>query len=318
MPIYQGGQVKLSSGLAGTFMGAVERVQNVKIDVNLPRVNVGVMNKSKPLSQRPIINYTPVDFSFDFVKSNISIETMLGLVNTTGITAGMTDARTLGNSFAVRNAQVYFAPTASNTYNGLLDLKSGVLTNYSIQGSISEPVRGSVGMQFFDMSGSINNTARDSTAYGAQIVKPEGTYLTGILFTGYGITGVNIQSFSLGVGFNRTQVFQLGGTPFPVDRPMTEATATLQVQGYFEGVNNSMTGLSQYSCGDPTYGNVYLTLLSSCSSAGPTTYTMVNPYLDSQSLDGQVGGFSTCSFSFSLPLPINPSDTADGSLLSIT
>jgi hypothetical protein len=199
-----------------------------------------------------------------------------------------------------------------------LDLKSGVLTNYSIQGSISEPVRGSVGMQFFDMSGSINNTARDSTAYGAQIVKPEGTYLTGILFTGYGITGVNIQSFSLGVGFNRTQVFQLGGTPFPVDRPMTEATATLQVQGYFEGVNNSMTGLSQYSCGDPTYGNVYLTLLSSCSSAGPTTYTMVNPYLDSQSLDGQVGGFSTCSFSFSLPLPINPSDTADGSLLSIT
>jgi hypothetical protein len=99
---------------------------------------------------------------------------------------------------------------------------------------------------------------------------------------------------------------------------MTEATATLQVQGYFEGVNNSMTGLSQYSCGDPTYGNVYLTLLSSCSSAGPTTYTMANPYLDSQSLDGQVGGFSTCSFSFSLPLPINASDTGDGSFLSIT
>ena len=316
--MYQAGQVKLSSGLAGTSMGAVERVQNVKIDVNLPRANVGAMNKSKPLAQRPIINYAPVDFSFDFVKSNVSIETMLGLLNSTGITAGITDAKALGNSFALRNAQVYFAPTASSTYNGLIDLKSGVVTNYSIQGSVSEPVRGSVGMQFFDMSGSVNNTTRDATTYGAQIVRPEGSYLTGIMFTGYGITGVTIQSFSLGVGFNRTQVFQLGGTPFPVDRPMTEATASLQVQGYFEGVNNSMTGLSQYSCGDPTYGNVYLTLLSSCSSTSSTTYTLTNPYMDSQSLDGQVGGFSTCSFSFSLPLPINPSDTADGSLLSIT
>lgn len=316
--MYQAGQVKLSSGLAGTSMGAIERVQSVKINVNIPRANVSALNRSKPLAQRPVINYTPIDFSFDFVKSNNSIETMLGLVNSTGVTTQITNAQALGNSWAVRNAQVYFAPTASSSYNGLLDLKSGVLTNYSVQGSVSEPVRGSVGMQFFDMSGSVNTTARDTVTYGAEVVKPEGSYLTGILFTGYGVTGVTIQSFSLGVGFNRTQVFQLGGTPFPVDRPMTEASASLQVQGYFEGVNNSLTGLSQYSCGNPTFGNVYLTLLPSCSSAAPTTYTLTNPYLDSQSIDGQVGGFSTCSFSFSLPLPINPSETTDGSVLTIT
>lgn len=316
--MYQAGQVRLSSGLAGTSMGVVERVQNVRVDVNLPRVNVGAMDRSKPLSQRPIINYAPVDFSFDFIKSNNSVETMLGLLNPTGVTTQLTNAQALGSSWAVRDAQVYFAPTASSTYNGLLDLKSGVLTSYSIQGSVSEPVRASVAMQFFNMSGSTNTTARSSTDYGAQIVRPEGQYLTGIMFTGYGITGVTIQNFSLGVGFNRTQVFQLGSSPFPVDRPMTEANATLQVQGYFEGVNNSLTGLSQYSCGDPTYGNVYLTLLSSCGSAGPTTYKITNPYLDSQSVEGQVGGFSTCSFSFSMPLPLNPTETGDGSVLAIT
>lgn len=316
--MYQAGQVRLSSGLAGTSMGAIERVQNVKIDANLPRVNVGALNRSKPLSQRPVVNYTPVDFSFDYVKSNNNVELMLGLVNPTGVTTQMTNAQGLGSSWAVRDAQVFFAPTTSSTYNGLLDLKSGVLTSYSIQGSISEPIRASVAMQFFNMSGSINTTARDTTNYGAQVVRPEGQYLTGIMFTGYGITGVTIQSFSLGIGFNRTQVFQLGGTPFPVDRPLTEANATLQVQGYFEGVNNSLTGLSQYSCGDPTYGNVYLTLLSSCGTSGPMTYTMTNPYLDSQSVEGQVGGFSTCSFSFSMPLPLNPTETGDGSVLAIT
>lgn len=316
--MYQAGQVRLSSGQAGTSMGNVERVQNVKIDVNIPRVNVGALNRSKPLGQRPVVNYTPVDFSFDFVKSNNSVETMLGLVNGVGVTSQLTNAQSLGASWAVRDAQVYFAPTSSTSYNGLIDLKSGVLTNYSIQGSVNEPVRASVGMQFFNMSGSTNNTARDTTNYGAQIVRPEGQYLTGILFTGYGITGVTIQSFSLGIGFSRTQVFQLGGTPFPVDRPLTEANATLQVQGYFEGVNNSLTGLSQYSCGDPTYGNVYLTLLPSCASSGPTTYTITNPYLDSQSVDGQVGGFSTCSFSFSMPLPLNSSETGDGSSMIIS
>ena len=316
--MFQAGQVRLSSGLAGTSMGSIERVQNVKVDVNLPRTNVGVMDRSKPLNQRPIINYAPVDLSFDYIKSNNSVEIMLGLVNTTGVTTQIGNAQSLGASWAVRDAQVYYAPTTSSNYNGLLDLKSGVLTNYSIQGSVSEPVRASVGMQFFNMSGSVNTTARTSTNYDAQIVRPEGQNLTGLLLTGYGITGVTIQSFSLGVGFNRTQVFQLGSTPFPIDRPLTEASATLQVQGYFEGVNNSLTGLSQYSCGNPTYGNVYLTLLPSCASAGATTYTITNPYLDSMSVDGQVGGFSTCSFAFSMPLPLNPAETSDGSVLTIT
>ncbi len=318
MPMYQAGQVKLSLGLAGTTMGVVERVQSVKIDTNIPRANVGVLNRSKPLNQRPVINYSSVDFSFDWIKSNNSIENMLGLVSSAGVAANITNASALGASYAVRNAQVYFAPTSSTTYNGLMDLKSGVLTNYAVQGSVNDPVRASIGMQFFDMSGSINNTARDTTNYSADIIKPAGSYLTGILFTGYGLTGVNVQSFSLSIGFNRTQVFQLGGSPFPADRPLTEASASLQVQGFFEGLNNSMTGLAQYACGDPTYGDVYLTLLPSCSTAAATTYRMTNPYLDSQSIDGQVGGFSTCSFSFSMPLPINTIESGDGSFLTIT
>jgi hypothetical protein len=299
-------------------MQSLERVQNVRIGSNIPRTNVDILGRSKPLHQRPVVNYSQVEASVDFIKSNISPETMLGFVNSSTIVSGLTDARALGNSYAVRNMQVYFAPTNSSNYNGLIDLKSGVLTSYSIQGSVNEPVRASLGFQFLDMSGSVNTSARDTLNYDAALVKPENSFLTGIGFTGYGVTGLTIQSFSVNLGFSRTQVLQLGNSPFPADRPLTDVSATVQVQGFFEGINNSLTGLCQFSCGNPTEGLFALSLYPSCSTASPTTYTFKNAYVDSVGIEGSVGSFSTVSFSFSLPLGVNPNETTDGSVMIVS
>lgn len=315
MPSYSAGQVKLESGLLNSsVMQNMNRVTNVRIGYNIPRANVTVLNRGKPLEQRPVINYIPVDATIDFYKSDNSIEQMLGLVNPTGIAKAITDTSPATATYGIRSAQVYYAPTTSTNYNGLIDLKSGVLNTYTLQGSINEPMKGTIGLQFLDMSGSVNTTARDTSNYVAGIVKPENVSLTGIQFTGLGLTGVNIQSFSLSVSFSRTSVMQLG-SKYPIQRPLTDVQGTLQVQGFIEGLNNSLTGLSPLCAGLPIYGVVGLTMSPSCSTASPSSIIAANPYLDNYDISAQAGNFSTISLSFSFPLGPNPNETGDGSTL---
>lgn len=297
-------------------MQAVPRVTNVKVDYNVPRANVMVLNRGKPLENRPVINYIPVQAGVEFYHSDSQIAQMLGICNSSGVCQSITDTRAATYTMGLRSMQVLFAPTNSANYNGLLDLKSGVLSSYSLQGSVGDPVRGSFTLDFLDMSGSVNTTARDSTNVAANLVKPEGMSLTGIQFTGYGLTGMTIQSFSFSLGLSRAAVQQIG-TKFPLERPLTDVGASFQCTAFFDGINNSVTGLSQFDCGQPSVGTVGLTLTPSCGSS-PSTITMKNPYLDSFSIDSAVGGFSTVSISLSLPIGPNPLETSDGSVVIIS
>ena len=316
--MYQAGLVKMESGvLYSSSMQPLQRVTNVKIGTQIPRQNTDVLNRGKPLEQRQVINYSPVDVTFDLFKSDNSLEIMLGLINPNGIVTNIHDTNGLTATYGIRSSQVYYAPTTSTNYNGLYDLKSGVITSYGLQGTINEAMRQSIGMQYLDMSGSVNTTARDSSNYTAALVNPANIQLTGIQFTGYGVTGMNVQSFSFGVSFGRVAVMQLG-TKFPVRRQLTSVVASLQVQGFIEGLNNSFTGLSQYDCGTPTYGTVGLTMTPLCGLTSPASITMINPYLESFSTDAQVGGFTTFSASFSLPIGPNPNETTDGSVVIMT
>ncbi len=317
MPQYQAGQVRLESGaLPSATMLPVPRITSVRVGANLPRINVGILNRGKPLAQRPILNYTPVNGEFDYYHTDLTIPAMLGITGTLGVCAGIIETKGTIATFGVRSAQVAFAPTSSSSYNGLIDLKSGVLNSWGIQGSVSEPVRGSFGLEFLEMSGSLYGASRDSTNIDASFVKPENVSLGALALSGLGFTGVTFQSFGFNVGFARQGVQQLGAK-FPVERPLTDVGATLQVQGFFDGINNSMTGLSQYDNGQSFQGSVALTLVPFGVNAS-TTITMLNPYLDNFSIESQVGGFSTVSVSFSLPIGPNPNETADGSVVRIT
>lgn len=324
MPLFQAGATFIESGvLYASSMQQIQRITAVKISDNVPRANVMVLNRGKPLEQRPVINYIPVDGSFDFIKSDNMIEQCLGLVNSSNLATNITNTTAANATYGIRSMQIYYAPTSSANYNGLLDLKSGVLTSYSLQGGVSDPIRGNFALQFLDMSGSINTTSRASTNYVAGLVKPENQSLTGLgsntslLLTGYGLTGVTVQSFSFSAGFSHASVQQLGQR-FPIERPLTDVAASLQIQGFFEGINNSVTGLSYLQCGNPTFGTIALTMSPACSTSSPSTITMINPYLDSFGLDSQVGGFSTFSVSLSMPLGPNPLETTDGSVVTLT
>ncbi len=324
MPQYSAGQVYIESGLLGSSsMQPVQRITNAKIDYNIPRANVTVWGRGKPLEQRPVINYTPVDASFDFLYSDTMIAQSLGILNSTGLVAQITDTKAATATYGIRSMQVYFAPTSSANYNGLYDLKSGVLTSFSLQGGVTQPIQGSFGLQFLDMSGSINTTSRVSTNYSAAPIIPANQSFTGLgsasalLLTGFGLTGITVQSFSLNVGFSHASIMQLG-TKFPIERPLTDVNASLQIQGYFEGLNNSLTGLSAFDCGYPAFGVIGLTMTPACGLTSASTVTMKNPYLDSFGVQGQVGNFSTFAMSFSMPLGPNPLETGDGSTLTLT
>ncbi len=79
-----------------------------------------------------------------------------------------------------------------------------------------------------------------------------------------------------------------------------------------------MTGLNQYDCGGPSVGIVGLTMQPSCTAGSSTnTITMKNPYVDSVSVNSQVGGFTTFSLSLSMPIGPNPFETGDGSVVII-
>lgn len=305
-------------------MAPVQRVSSIRIDTNPPRTNVMVLNRGKPLADRPIINYTPAEATVEYLYSDTMVPQSLGLINPTGVLMLITDTRAGTATYGVRDMQVAYAPTNSANYNGLYDLKSGVLTSYSLQGGVTDPVRASFSLQFLDWSGSVYTAARDTTNYAAAPVKPENQLLTGLgssstlFLTGLGLTGLTIQSFSFSVGFNRASVMEMGKR-FPIERPFTDVAASLQVQGFFEGLNNSVTGINAaVNCGAPMGGTVALTMTPSCGVTSPSSVTMINPYVDNLSINGQVGNFSTFSASFSLPIGPNPLETSDGSVVILT
>lgn len=317
MPQFQAGQVYIDSGSQSVaVMTPAQRITSVRVAPSIQRANVAVLGRGKPNAQRPIVGYVPTEASFEYVKSDKSIEQMLGLIHASNITTNLTETKPALSTYGIRNARILFAPTYSNTYDGQMDLKSGVLSNFSLQGAVGDSVKGSFTMSFLDKCESAVSSGKSSTDYNIELVKPEGVTITGIQFSGYGLTGVKVQSFSFGVNFNRTEV-NIFGEKFPIERPFTDVSSSLQVQGYTDGFNSSFTGLEMLRKGDPMDGQISITLLPADSTAASTTILMTRPYLDSLEYSSQVGGFTTVSMGFALPIGPNPNEITNGSVLTI-
>lgn len=312
---FQGAVLSMSSGSEGTSIAPLDRIQNVGMGFQIPRTNISVLGKFKPLKDRPVINFTPIQFSFDFIKSSKTIESNLGLLNSTGVGINLANSESV-EGFGLRNFEVALAPTVSTSYANKYTFSSGCLLSYGIQGSVGDPVRGSVSFECLDMSHQAENSSKVAQDYSGELIKSENISISGINFSGLGISGLIVQSFSLNFNVNRSATFRLG-SKYP-ERPITDIGANLQINGFLEGINTSFTGLSRYDCGSPLTGSYYLTLLPSCSSEIATTYKLTNPYLESQSTSIAVGNFASVDLSFSCPISIVSSETLDGPNLTIT
>lgn len=297
---FNGATVLMSSGNTLGVYATIDRSQTVRFDFQIPRTNIYTLGRFKPLIDRPVINYTPVSMSVDYIKGDKNVETCLGILNTTGI-ATLIGNGTRVDDWGCRTYPVYLSPVSSQTNVGEFDVVSGVLKSFSMQGAVNEVVRCSFSVDALDLQQIPNNNARVVPIYSGQVIKNENIAYTGINFTGLGYSGLIIQSFAFGTSFGYATHFKLGDK-YPVRR-MTEATASLQLSAYIDGVTNTVSGLSQYDCGAALQGAYTFTLTPSCvGNQAPTVITLTNPYLESQSFGAQVGGFIEVQLGFSVPL----------------
>ena len=317
MALYQGVELKISSGFAGTTMMTVERLQGVNFGFDFQRADVRQLNRFRPDINRPTMNYTPVTLSFDYIKGDSMVESVLGLTNPTGVICGITNSKALAG-YGMRNFEIWQSPLESNNYVGQFNLSSGVLNSYSLAASVGDFAKTSLSFQNFDIGWVANSTAKgNAPTYNGIPVRSQDIQITGINFSGFGVSGFALQSFNLGINISRSETMQIG-SKFPTERQIVDATATLQVQGFIEGGNSTLTGFGSYDCGAATNGSIYITLLPSCGATPAMTYRAINPYFQGMSQNNTVGNFASVDLSFIIPLPISAHETGSASNLIIS
>ena len=295
----------MSSGASATAVAKVDRVQDIQVDSSIPRAQTSVIGKFKPLNDQPVINYTPTSLSVSYMKGNKDVERNLGLLNSTGIGVQIGQGTDVSD-WGARNYQIMNVPTygaaQSLQYAGQWDVVSGVLKSFSLQGSVGEVVKGSFSVEGLDLRQVTNNAGRTIPNYSGNLIKPQGVTITGIDFTGFGLTGLTIQSFSFQASFDHAQTFRLG-SQYP-ERRVTSIGAALQIVGFMEGASNALSSMTGYDAGSPYNGDYVLTLQPSCGPEPTTVITMSQPYLTSQSLGVQVGNFTQISMGFAVPVSV--------------
>lgn len=314
---FQGATLQMSTGTANGAFAPVDRVQSISFDYNIPRSVTRVLGGFAPLPSQPVINYTPVGLTVNYIKGDKNVETCLGLINSTGV-AIQIGVGTKVTDWGLRTYQVDLSPVMLTSNVGEFDIVSGALKSFTLAGNVNEAVRGSFSVDALDCQQVANNSARTPPSYSGNLIRGQDVSYTGINFTGLGFSGLITQSFNFSLSFDYASNFKLGDQ-YPVRR-MINGTASLQIESYIDGVTNTVTGLGLYSCGQYITGTYVFTLQPSCvGNQAPTVITMQNPYLESQQFGAQVGNFITVSHAFSVPLTIVAAEaTAGNSNCTIT
>lgn len=303
---YNGAELWMSSGASATTFARVDRAQDIKCNVDIPRVQTQVLGKFAPLVDQPVVNYTPVSLSWTYAKGNKDMERNLGLLNTTGAAIQIGQGTTVPD-WGARNYQIRNCPVDSTTYAGQWDVVTGVLKSWSLAGSVGDTVKGTVTVEAIDRRQVANVSARSIPTYSGQLIKPENMQLTGLSFAGLGYSGLLVQSFSLQLAFDHAQTFHIG-TKYPEKR-VTSAAATLSMTAFISGgVTNLETSLTGYDIGSPLEGQYVLTLQPSCGAEPATTITMTRPYLMANSVGIPVGAFTQVDLTLALPLSVVPAE----------
>lgn len=311
---YNGGDLFMSSGASTVTVARVDRVQDVRVDYQIPRAQVAVIGRFAPLEGQQVINYTPGNMSVTYMMGNKDVPRNLGLLNTTGVAVQIGQGTTVAD-WGARNYQLRNAPVTTTAYAGEWDVTTGVLKSFNLQGSVGDAVRGTFSVEALDVRQVANVSARTVPSYSGQLVTPENQALTGISFAGLGYSGLLVQSFGFQLTFDHAQTFTIG-SKYPEKR-VTSATAALQISAFISGgVSSALTSLTGFDIGTPMGGQYVLTLQPACGAEAALTIAVTNPYLLSQSIGVQVGNFTQVEISLGTPLSIIAGETTAGALPS--
>ncbi len=300
MPNFQGAELRISSGNKSLDI-ICDNIQSTNISYQNNRQETIYLGNYNPELNKPIINFTPIQLSFSYLKTNNNlIEENLGLLNLSGCFINLVSNNNI-NDYSSRDYKLLFRPPNTQNYNGQINLYSGYLSQYNLSANVGNPLACAVTIEALDIESLANNSGQIQIT-GKQIISPESTLITGINFSGLGISGLQIQSFSLNLSIQRNNSFVLG-QKFP-QKTIVQTNGQIQINGFLNNISQ-LAKLSTINQNSPE-NNIVLNLKNNCSTGNFSTITIQKPYLDSKQISNQVGNFANVSLNFLVKPTIRP------------
>lgn len=301
----------ISSGYSGNALALIPMAQSIPISFAYPRQEVNIIGKTTPLNNRNIINYTPVKYNIDIIKSNNLVENCFGLINPSGVAVNLYKSTDLVG-YGCRNISNCIIDESNNQYKYSSTIISGNLQSYSLSATVGDIAKLSIVGEGLDKKDEFITGYVDRKS--EEVIKSENIGISGIEFSGIGFSGVSIQGFNLNIDFSRQQFFKIG-YKYP-ERKLISCRASISFNGFIDGLysNHSI----QNNDGFPETGTYCFTLVPTCNTYSPTTYTIKNPYIENVSFGTSIGSFISFSAEFSVPIPFSYSEILTGSNLIIS
>ncbi len=305
----QGSELRFSSGDKSDDI-ICNNVQSISLNYSNQRLQTTYLGNYNSESKKPIINYTPIQLGFSYLKSdNNEIEKNLGLFNASGCCINLVDSNN-PDCYGTRNYKSLYRPANSKNYAGQINLYSGAINQYTLNATIGSPISCSVSTEFLDME-SVNNNSTQVSIPDNLILGGENISITGINFSGFGISGLQIQNISLNIGIQRTSSFKIG-LKFP-ERVITDTSSQLQINGFLNNISE-LSKLSTINQENPE-NDIYLKIKNSCSDSDILNILIRKPTLDSQKISNQVGNLANVSLDFSVRPTIKPSEISGSNII---
>lgn len=289
--IFQGSELQIFSGNNGYH--SCENIQSLNISFQNNRQETIYLGNFNAESKKPIINYTPIQLSFSYIKPITNeIEKNLGLLNPSGCFINLIANNNI-NDYSSRDYKILFRPPNKQIYNGQINIYSGYLNQYNLSANVGAPITCSVNIDVLDMQSCANNSGQ-SIIPNSQIISPENVIITGINFSGMGISGLQIQNFSLNLNIQRNNSFQIN-KKFP-EKAIIQTNCTLQIGGFLNNITE-INRLSEIDQGNPI-NDIYINFKNNCSNSGIMNILIRKPYLESKQISNQVGNLANVSLNF--------------------
>jgi len=251
--------------------------------------------------QDPLINV-----NIDFIPTGSNTFRTLGLMGTGSMIDDLITGSNKWNDLKVQVRELVGGGGSVGTIN----LRSGVLTNYTFQASVGQTPRTSLSLEFLDIGmDAVTAVVPPTVDDGYPTLRPQDIDLT--LPSGlFGVSSVYPQNFTFTLPLSRIQINRIGQRK-PVSREVqSPVMASFQISAIVDQFastpNTSGNSLYNLTCGAPLTGDIgVLIKVPTCTGESTQTlvrYTLRKPYLDSVNFSNSVGGYTTVDMQFTCPV----------------
>lgn len=302
---YQSETVKIipSGNPAGVV---VPNVQSISTAFQIQRRESIRLGRFAPTPYRMAEQDPLVNVNIDFIPTGSNILSTLGLMATDSIVGNLASGNNKFNDMSIQIRELVGGGASVGTIN----LRSGVLTNYSFQASVGQTPKTTVSLEFLDIGmdavtavvpPNIDDNYPTLRSQDIDITLPTGIF---------GVNSIYPQNFSFTLPLGRTPINRIGRRK-PVSRELSSPIiSTFQIQAivdtFASTTNVSGNSLFSLSCGSPIAGNIIVNVKRPTCTGDATQslvqYTIRNPYLDNVSFSNSVGGYTTVDLTFTCPV----------------